>query len=133
VDPPVASGRAPAPPTAGTRPYATGVPLRPRRIPCTVPRLLPRQGATSIVDAVQERVLGEDLRPQRPPLPCFDGARTGGVFPSGLSPVTARHRPRSSAHRPVTMRACPSLLQLSSACIAAVHLVDDVAALCYYC
>jgi hypothetical protein len=38
-------------------------------------------------------VLGEDLRPQRPPLPCFDGARAGGVFPSGLSPVTARPRP----------------------------------------
>jgi hypothetical protein len=118
----VAPGRAPTP-LESLCARTTG------RIPCTVPR----QGATSIVDVVQERVLGEDLRPQRPPLPCFDGARAGGVFPSGLSPVTARPRPRSSAHRPVTLRACPSLLQLSSACTAAVHFIDDVATLCYYC
>jgi hypothetical protein len=38
------------------------------------------------------RAGGEDLRPQHPPLPCFDGARAGGVFPS-LRPLASHHAP----------------------------------------
>jgi hypothetical protein len=87
VDPPVAPGRAPAPPppeslyarAAAASPAPTRASFRAKVRPPSWP-------------PCRSACWGEDLRLQRPPLPCFDGARAGGVFPS-LRPLASHHAP----------------------------------------
>jgi hypothetical protein len=175
VDPPVAPGRAPAPPppeslyarAAAASPAPTRASFRAKvRPPSWPPCRSACWGGRSSPATPTAPLLRRSARRRCVPLPpasCQSPralASLASVFVLRSAetscswgrtrcrlrqppPAASNQRPpllrrlspaaRTKPCIPLSLRACPSLLQLSSACTAAVHLIDDVVALCYYC